>query len=63
MARTQPHDPKAELQDAIKHRRPSDEFAELRFKMPRDFVKRFKQQALDRDMKLNELFRALFDTA
>jgi hypothetical protein len=63
MAKTQTDDPKTEPQDAIKQRRPSDEFLDLRFKMPRDFVRRFKQEALNREMKLNELFRALFDAA
>ena len=33
----------------------------MNFKMPPDFVKRFKREALDRDMKLNELFEAAFD--
>jgi hypothetical protein len=29
--------------------------------MPPDFVKSFKQAALDRDMKLNELLQTIFD--
>ncbi len=33
----------------------------MNFKMPPDFVKRFKREALERDMKLNELFEAAFD--
>ena len=33
----------------------------MNFKMPPDFVKRFKREALNRDMKLNELFEAAFD--
>ncbi len=40
---------------------PSAELVPMNFKMPPDFVKRFKREALDRDMKLNELFEAAFD--
>ena len=39
---------------------PSSEFVPMNFKMPPDFVKRFKREALERDMKLNELFEAAF---
>ena len=40
---------------------PSAELVPMNFKMPPDFVKRFKREALDRDMKLNELFEAAFN--
>jgi hypothetical protein len=33
----------------------SAEFIPLQFRLPPDFVRMFKQAALDRDMKLNEL--------
>lgn len=39
---------------------PSAELVPLNFKMPPDFVKRFKHEALRRDMKLNELLTAAF---
>lgn len=40
---------------------PSAEFVPMQFRMPPDFVKAFKQAALDRDMKLNELLNTCFD--
>jgi hypothetical protein len=40
---------------------PSAELVPLQFRMPPDFVRAFKQAALDRDMKLNELLNACFD--
>ncbi len=40
---------------------PSAELVPMNFKMPPDFVKRFKREALERDMKLNELFEAAFN--
>ncbi len=40
---------------------PSAELVPMQFRMPPDFVKAFKQAALDRDMKLNELLNACFD--
>lgn len=39
---------------------PSAELVPMQFRMPPDFVKSFKQAALDRDMKLNELLQASF---
>jgi hypothetical protein len=39
---------------------PSAELVPLQFRMPPEFVKAFKQAALDRDMKLNELLNACF---
>ena len=33
----------------------------MQFRMPPDFVKAFKQAALDRDMKFNELLNTCFD--
>ena len=40
---------------------PSDELVPMQFRMPPTFVKAFKQAALDRDMKLNELLQFVFD--
>jgi hypothetical protein len=39
---------------------PSAELVPLQFRMPPEFVKAFKQAALDRDMKLNELLNEVF---
>jgi hypothetical protein len=39
---------------------PSDQLVPLQFRMPPAFVKAFKQAALDRDMKLNELLETIF---
>ena len=38
----------------------SAEYIPLQFRLPPDFVRRFKQVALDRDMKLNEFFLYCF---
>jgi len=40
---------------------PSAELIPMQFRMPPDFVKAFKQAALDRDMKLNELLNECFN--
>ena len=40
---------------------PSSDLVPMNFKMPPDFVKRFKREALERDMKFNELFEAAFE--
>jgi hypothetical protein len=40
---------------------PSAELVPLQFRMPPEFVKAFKQAALDADMKLNELLKSCFD--
>jgi hypothetical protein len=39
---------------------PSAELVPLQFRMPPEFVRAFKQAALDRDMKLNELLNEVF---
>ena len=39
---------------------PSAELVPLQFRMSPEFVKAFKQAALDQDMKLNELLNACF---
>lgn len=39
---------------------PSAELVPLQFRMPPEFVRAFKQAALDRNMKLNELLNACF---
>jgi hypothetical protein len=40
---------------------PSAELVPLQFRMPPEFVRAFKQAALDRDMKLNELLNEIFN--
>lgn len=40
---------------------PSDDLVPLQFKMPREFVRRFKMAAAERDLKLNELFEQCFN--
>jgi hypothetical protein len=40
---------------------PSAELVPLQFRMPPEFVKAYKQAALDRDMKLNELLEHVFN--
>ena len=40
---------------------PSSELVPLQFRMPPEFVRAFKQEALDRGMKLNELLNFCFD--
>ena len=40
---------------------PSAELIPLQFRMPPEFVRAFKQAALDRDLKLNELLNVCFD--
>lgn len=39
---------------------PSADLVPLQFRMPPEFVRAFKQAALDRNMKLNELLNACF---
>jgi len=39
---------------------PSSELVPLQFRMPPEFVRAFKQVALDRDLKLNELLNECF---
>ena len=39
---------------------PSTELVPLQFKMPPEFVKAFKQEALNRGLKLNELLNVCF---
>jgi hypothetical protein len=38
----------------------SSDLIPLQFRMPPEFVRAFKQAALDRDMKLNELLNSCF---
>ena len=40
---------------------PSAELVPLQFRMSRDFVRAFKQAALDRNLKLNELLNECFN--
>jgi hypothetical protein len=40
---------------------PSAELIPLQFRMTPDFVRAFKQEALNRDMKLNEFLKTCFD--
>ena len=39
---------------------PSTDLVPLQFRMPPEFVRAFKQAALDRDLKLNELLNECF---
>jgi hypothetical protein len=39
---------------------PSADLVPLQFRMPPEFVRAFKQAALDRDLKLNELLNECF---
>jgi len=39
----------------------SADLVPLQFRMPPEFIKAFKQAALDRNMKLNELLNSCFD--
>jgi hypothetical protein len=39
---------------------PSTELVPMQFKMPPEFVKAFKQAALDRNLKLNEMLNVCF---
>ena len=39
---------------------PSAELVPLQFRLPPDFVRAFKQAALDRDLKLNEFLKVCF---
>jgi hypothetical protein len=56
-----PDQPKT--QSAVRQRGsvPSSELVPLQFRMPPEFVRAFKQEALDRNMKLNELLNFCFD--
>jgi hypothetical protein len=40
---------------------PSSDLVPLQFRMTPEFVKRYKREALERDMKLNELLEHVFD--
>jgi hypothetical protein len=70
MAKTQPLDtadlapvPKSRSFSGTARQRgvvPSAELVPMQFRMPPEFVKAFKQAALDRDMKLNELLNEVF---
>jgi hypothetical protein len=40
---------------------PTSELVPLQFRLPPEFIHTFKQAALDRNMKLNELFISCFD--
>ena len=54
---------KPKTQSAVRQRGsvPSSELVPLQFRMPPEFVRAFKQEALNRDMKLNELLNFCFD--
>ena len=54
---------KPKTQSAVRQRGsvPSSELVPLQFRMPPEFVRAFKQEALDRNMKLNELLNFCFD--
>ncbi|HEY5141475.1 MAG TPA: hypothetical protein VIJ25_19495 [Methylococcales bacterium] len=54
---------KPRSQSAVRQRGsvPSSKLVPLQFRMPPEFMRAFKQAALDRDMKLNELLNACFN--
>jgi hypothetical protein len=54
---TKPHAQSAARQRGVV---PSAELIPMQFRMPPEFVKAFKQAALDRDLKLNELLNVCF---
>jgi hypothetical protein len=56
-----PEQPKT--QSAVRQRGsvPSSELVPLQFRMPPEFVRAFKQAALDRDLKLTELLNLCFN--
>lgn len=54
---TKPRTPSATRQRGVV---PSGELVPLQFRMPPEFVRAFKQAALDRDLKLNELLNECF---
>jgi hypothetical protein len=54
---TKPHSQSAGRQ---RGEMPSTELVPLQFRMPPEFVRAFKQAALDRDLKLNELLDKCF---
>ena len=53
-----PRQPSAMRQRGVKS---SADLVPLQFRMPPEFIKAFKQAALDRNMKLNELLNSCFD--
>lgn len=57
LAPTKPH---AQSTSRQRGEIPSAELVPLQFRMPPDFVRAFKQAALDRDLKLNELLDKCF---
>jgi len=56
-----PEKPKTKSTSRQRGEVPSSELVPLQFRMSPEFVKSFKQAALDRDMKLNELLKKCFD--
>ena len=56
-----PEQPKTQSAGRQRSSVPSSELVPLQFKMPPEFVRAFKQEALNRDMKLNELLNYCFD--
>jgi hypothetical protein len=57
----QPDKPKTQSAGRQRGSVPSSELVPLQFRMPPDFVRAFKQEALNRGMKLNELLNLCFD--
>jgi hypothetical protein len=57
LAPSKPRTPSATRQRGVV---PSADLVPLQFRMPADFVRAFKQAALDRDLKLNELLNTCF---
>jgi hypothetical protein len=57
----QPDKPKTQSAGRQRGSVPSSELVPLQFRMPPEFVRAFKQEALDRDLKLNELLNLCFN--
>jgi hypothetical protein len=57
LAPAKPHTSSAMRQRGVV---PSAELIPLQFRMPPEFVRAFKQAALDRNLKLNELLNTVF---
>lgn len=61
MAMESPRKAPAPTNAQRRQRRPSDELVPLQFRMPPEFVRKFKLEALNRGMKLNQFFEFCFN--
>ena len=58
---TPPNKPRSKAASRPRGEMSSADYIPLQFRLPPDFVRRFKQVALDRNMKLNQLLIYCFD--